>query len=473
MTSAEVDLAVVGAGPAGMTAATTAAAEGLDVVLLDEQPAGGGQIYRAVEAAAGPRGTLLGEDYVQGRHLTEALARSSARHVREAIVWKIEPDGAVAYSAAGRGRELRARFVVLAAGALERPMPIPGWTLPGVMTAGAAQILLKQSGLVPARAVLAGTGPLLYLLAQQLVRAGHPPAALVETQTRADLAAAMPHLPAALAAPHYLAKGAAMLREIRRARVPRYTGATALRVEGERAAEGLSFRAGGRAHRLDAAHVLLHQGVVPNTQATRSLGLDHRWDARQRCFVPVTDAWGRSSLETVYVVGDGAGITGAKAAEHAGCLAGLDAAFRLGRIDASARRAKSLGRRHALNRERAPRAFLDTAYPPARATLAPADEVVVCRCEEVRAGDIRRWAALGCRGPNQTKAYGRAGMGPCQGRYCALTVSEILAEAHGTTPAEVGTYRIRAPLKPITLGELAGLADADDPAAQPEKETTS
>ena len=107
----------------------------------------------------------------------------------------------------------------------------------------------------------------------------------------------------------------------------------------------------------------------------------------------------------------------------------------------------------------APRAFLDTIYLPAGETLAPADDVVVWRCEEERAGDIRRWAALGCRAPNQTKAYGRASVGPCQERCCALTVSEILADAQGTTPAEVGTYRIRAPLKPITLGELAGLAD--------------
>lgn len=454
------DLAVVGAGPAGLAAALCGAELGLSVVLLDEQPAAGGQIWRAVEAASGPRGAILGPDYAKGLAPVRALAASGVRHERGATVWKIEADGTIAWSASGAARLLRARRIVLATGAIERPVPVPGWTLPGVMGAGAAQILLKQSGLVPAGAVIAGCGPLVYLLAQQLVRAGRPPLALVETQTAADMVRALRHLAGALRGWRMLAKGAGMLADLRRAGVRRWTGARGLRVEGTERAEALTFEAAGRSHRIEASTVLLHQGVVPDTQATRSLRLPHRWSDAQRCFVPETDRWGRTALETVYVAGDGAGIGGADAAGPAGRIAALDAARALGAIDEARRDALAATALPARDAALAARPFLDAAYPPSPEILRPADDTIVCRCEEVRARDIRRYAALGCRGPNQTKAYGRAGMGPCQGRYCGLTVTELLAEANGITPAETGAWRIRAPLKPITLGELAALDEA-------------
>ena len=122
--------------------------------------------------------------------------------------------------------------------------------------------------------------------------------------------------------------------------------------------------------------------------------------------------------------------------------------------------------RRALARELAARPFLDAAYPPYGAALRPADNTVICRCEEVTAGDIRSYAKLGCIGPNQTKAFGRAGMGPCQGRYCGLTVTALLADANGQSPDETGYYRIRPPLKPVTLGELAAMDGTTQDAAE-------
>jgi hypothetical protein len=111
--------------------------------------------------------------------------------------------------------------------------------------------------------------------------------------------------------------------------------------------------------------------------------------------------------------------------------------------------------------ERALRPFLEVAYPPAAQVLSPADDTIICRCEEVTAGQVRGWAKLGCTGPNQTKAFGRVGMGPCQGRYCGLSVTALLAEAQGMTPQAVGAYRIRPPFKPVTLGEVASLNSPD------------
>lgn len=456
------DLIVIGAGPAGMAAAAQAAGLGLTVTLLDEQQRPGGQIYRDVDRVAGKRGHILGADYTYGTTLTQAIPHPAITHVSGAVVWSIEKGHRVSYSRDGRGAQVTGDRIILATGALERPMPLPGWTLPGVMTAGAAQILLKQAGLLARRAVLVGSGPLLYLIAAQMIRAGTPPLALVETQTRYDLLRATRHLGGALSGWAYLAKGMKLLGEIRRARVPRYPGATDIAVEGREATQAITFHAAGRAHRIACDTVLQHHGVVPNTQAARSIGVTHRWSDMQQCFTPVLDEWGSTDVDGVLIAGDGAGIGGAKAAEIAGRIAALKVAEELAKMSRAERDSQAAPLHRALRRELAIRPFLDTAYPPFRGALAPADTTIICRCEEVSAGDIRGYAKLGCLGPNQTKAFGRAGMGPCQGRYCGLTVTALLAEAHGGTPDTTGYYRIRPPIKPVTLGELAAMDIEDE-----------
>lgn len=457
------DLVIIGAGPAGMAAAATAAECGLGVTLLDEQPRPGGQIYRDVDRASDRRAQILGADYLAGRDLTAGLSHPGITHVAGATVWSVEPSGRVLYARDGTAASVEGQRVILATGALERPMPLPGWILPGVMTAGAAQILLKQGGIVPERAVLVGCGPLLYLIAAQLVRACTPPLALVETQHISDLRRGLPHIGGALRGWRYLAKGAAMLREIRAARIPRHTAATAIAIEGDGRVERLRFTAGGKQHVIDCATVLLHHGVVPNVQASRALGLAHDWDAEQHCFRPQADDWGESSVAGVFVAGDGAGIGGAKVAALRGRLAALQAAHQLGRMTPAERERRAAPLRRAMDAEMAIRPFLDAAYPPHAAAIAPDDATVICRCEEVTAGDIRRQARLGCLGPNQAKAFVRAGMGPCQGRYCGLTVTALLAASNGETEAATGYYRIRPPIKPVTLGELAGMADTGSP----------
>ena len=451
------DLVIIGAGPAGLSAASLAVKHGATVAILDEQATAGGQIYRNVAQADVARLDILGADYQDGQSLVQNLTGSEVTHLCNAVVWGVTLDGVVSYSIGDEGGQIAGRKLLIATGALERPMPIPGWTLPGVMTAGAAQILMKSSGLVPENAILVGSGPLIYLLASQMIAAGAPPKALVETQTRRNMIAGMRHISGAVRGWKAIAKGVRMLGKIRAAGVPRYTGAHGLRVLGEEHAKGIAFQSKDQQHELESTTVLLHQGVVPNTQITRSLQLDHRWDDQQRCFHPVLDHWGKSSSDTIFVAGDGAGIGGAKAAEYAGRISAAEILCSLGIIDQKQRDQISDSSKKALATERAVRPFLDALYPPSQEVLTPSDEVIVCRCEAVRAGDIRRYAKLGCTGPNQTKAFGRSGMGPCQGRYCGLTVTELLAAEHGKPQDEIGSYRIRMPIKPVTLGQLASI----------------
>jgi NADPH-dependent 2,4-dienoyl-CoA reductase/sulfur reductase-like enzyme len=473
-TGRSYDVAVVGAGPAGLAAATLCAERGLAVALFDEQPAPGGQIYRNVMASPIRRPEILGDDYWQGATLVRAFELSGATYVPEATVWAVtksrdpqeglELGVSTGMPPSRHAQFVTARAVVLATGAQERPFPIPGWTLPGVMMAGAAQLLLKTAAEVPAgRTVLAGSGPLLWLLAWQYLEAGVPIEALLDTTPRGRLAQAIPHA-WRFARSDYLGKGLKLLREVR-AQVRVIERVSALAAEGGVKLASVRYEADGRSATLAADLLLLHQGVVANINLSNAIGCEHRWNEAQACFEPVTDVWGGTSVEGVYVAGDGGFVAGAQAAEASGRLTALAVANALGKIDGRARDAAAVKPGKALARAMRGRRFLETLYRPADAFRIPSGNTIVCRCEEVTAQQIIDTVAVGCSGPNQMKSFLRCGMGPCQGRFCGLTVTELIARERGVPPAEVGDYRLRFPVKPVTLGELAELP-ADEAAVR-------
>ena len=448
-----VELAIIGAGPAGMAAAVLAGELGLDTVLVDEQNSPGGQVYRAIERAAPD--TPLGPDYLAGRPLAAALRASRVDYRPNTTLWHVDPDGTLFLENAGHTETVTARRILLATGAIERPVPIPGWTLPGVMTAGAAQTLLKTADLVPeGRVVLAGQGPLLYLVATQLARAGAPPGAILETTPLDNYLDAARYLGSLWPGRRLLTRGLGLVAAIKRAGVPIRRGVRGIRAVGRRRVDRVAWEGG----ELAANYLLLHEGVIPNIQISLALQLRHEWDETQLCWRPALDAWGQTSLPNIAVAGDCGGIAGAEAAVLTGRLAALDAALWLGHIGEAERDSRARPIQAALDRERALRPFLDRLYRPTRSVMVPAeDDIIVCRCEEVSVGRIRRAARLGATGPNQLKAFTRCGMGPCQGRICGPVVAAIIADVHRRPIAEIGTYRPRAPFKPITVGALADL----------------
>jgi NADPH-dependent 2,4-dienoyl-CoA reductase/sulfur reductase-like enzyme len=456
------DILIVGAGPAGMTTATTARRFGLSVIVVDDQPGPGGQIWRAIENGR-ERDDILGPAYSEGRPVSEAFRASGAVYLAGAQLWQIEPGFHAFITLDGSAQIIAADSVILATGAQERPVPFPGWTLPGVLTVGAAQILLKSAGQIPDGPVwIAGSGPLPLLYAVQLLQAGGQIAGYLDTTPPGQWRKAASHLPAAMRGWRDLAKGVKWMAALRRSGTQMIKGITQIEAQGEDRITALRYRtAQGADVTVPARTLLVHEGVVPNIHAALSLGCDVSWNAAQDCFVPNVDGWGETSVSNLFIAGDGAGIAGAKAATLRGELAALRIAAKQAKVAATEVSASADAVMRKLNRELAIRPFIDAMFRPRPEVFAPVDETIVCRCEEVTAGQVRALAKVGRPGPNQIKTATRAGMGPCQGRQCGYTLTRILSAAQCRSPEEVGFLHIRPPLKPITLGQIASLGDSD------------
>jgi hydrogen cyanide synthase HcnB len=451
----EADLppVIVGAGPAGVRAAETLVAHGLAPVVIDEAPRAGGQIYRRPpEALARGAQELYGTEAARAQAVHAAFDALQGRidHRPETLVWNAQPDLLDVLHAPSRTLgSLPWRDLIVATGATDRVLPFPGWTLPGVYTLGGAQVALKAQGCAIGDAVvLAGTGPLLYLVAYQYVRAGARVAAVLDTSPALARWKAAPGM---LAQPAVAAKGLHLVAWLHWRGVPMHHGVRLLRVEGVQAVERLAWRdSGGHERRTACTAVGIGHALRPETQLADLLGCEFEFSALQRCHVPRVDAARRSSVAGVYLAGDGAGILGADAAEASGELAAWSLLEDRGLATNPARTAQL---RRRLARIERFRHALETAFPFPQdwAAQAPA-ELVVCRCEDVTAGTLRETAArTGARELNRLKALCRVGMGRCQGRMCGAAAAEILADAQGVPLAQVGRLRAQAPIKPLPL----------------------
>jgi len=249
-----------------------------------------------------------------------------------------------------------------------------------------------------------------------------------------------------------------------RRKVPIIRNVTGLRAEGDDRVREIVWQTSQGEARRQVDLLLLHQGVVPTINLWSAAGCISRWNDVQACWHADIDAWGQSSEPNIFIAGDGAGIGGAEIAAMRGLLAGLQVAHHSGRVSAASRDQEARAAQQALAGYQRGRVFLDALYRPADWVRRPVGETIVCRCEEISAAQIIDVTKQGCSGPNQMKAYIRCGMGPCQGRQCSLTVTELMAREKAVDPAAIGHFRLRPPIKPLTLSELAGV-----PADEPEK----
>ena len=318
------DIVIIGAGPAGMSAALQATRHGLSVLVLDRQAEPGGQIFRSAGSASADKRKEIGADYARGEALVREFRQSPATFLGGANVWHLAP-GRAYVSHQGTSHVMQARQILIATGAMERPVPLPGWTLPGVLGAGAADVLLKSASMLPeGPVVLCGNGPLILQTVVHLKHFGITIAGVALTGSPASLFKAALRMPGAL------------------------------------------------------------------TLETR-------------------DSLAKAAL------------------------------FRLYRCDAM-------------------QPFMETFFAPSPSALLPADDAVVCRCEELTAGELRRTIEAGCYSPDGLKSQARPGMGTCQGRMCSAAVAEMIAHAHGLPIETLPPYHAQPPLFPLPLEELASMS---------------
>jgi NADPH-dependent 2,4-dienoyl-CoA reductase/sulfur reductase-like enzyme len=315
--------------------------------------------------------------------------------------------------------------------------------------------MMKTAGLVPSgRLVLIGCGGLLYDAARQCLEQGAPPLAILDITPPGRLHGALRLVPREAGRDEVRA-AVALRRMLREAGIRVLGGVTSCRLVGTDGVAAVAFVHRGERETIDCDMVGLHAGLVPATQFARLIGCRLRWNAGRCCFEPEVDTYGNTSVGGVLIAGDGAGIEDGGAAACRGEMSGWEALRHLGRITTGERDRGCVPLLRERAARRAVRPMLEHLETPAEAVLRPADEVMACRCEEVTAGAIRAAAAEGVRHVDELKGALRCGMGPCQGRICGAIAAALVAEGSGRTMDEVGLFRVRVPLKPIPMREMA------------------
>ena len=453
--AADLAPVIIGAGPAGTRAAATLVRHGLRPVVVDESPRSGGQIYRRPPAGfTRTANELYGSEASRANAVhaafDELLADKAIDYRPNTLVWNAQPDLLDLLENTGRkASALPWRDVIVATGATDRVLPIPGWTLPGVYSLGGAQVALKYQGCaIGAEVVLAGTGPLLYLVAYQYAKAGAKVVAVLDTAPANARRSAVGGM---LGMPGVLLKGMYLTAWLQCHGIAMHHGVTLLHAQGANALEGVAWRdSAGREQFTPCSALALGYALRPETQLADLLGCEFAFSALHRCYVPVLDDQRRSSVAGVYLAGDGAGIMGADAAERSGELAALALLQDRG-VAVDPARVRTL--QADLAKVERFRHGLEKAFPfPQNWAAQAPDELVVCRCENVTAGELRRTATeCDAKEMNRLKALCRVGMGRCQGRMCGVAAAELLAQHHQVPVESVGRLRGQAPLKPLPV----------------------
>ncbi|RPI85767.1 MAG: FAD-dependent oxidoreductase [Chloroflexi bacterium] len=473
------DLVVIGAGPAGMEAAITAAENGVKTAIIDSNPGAGGQYYKPLPGAF--QVSKKGQTERNGEFLTRILEGLPVTRIYDTLTWGIfkeeDRDGwLVTLYGPAAPKQIHARTLVLANGAYDSPVAFPGWTLPGVITCGASLILVKNQRTAPGKRVLiTGTGPLLLSAAAHLIDAGVEVAAVCEASHLFPRAlrygfTMLGHLPR-------LFEGAGYTRALLRGRTPYKTGWSIVEARGKEQVESAvigkvdkdGYPVPGTEQVLENIDtVICGYGLTPNTGLARMIGCKMEYRQEKGGWVPVRDQTMQTSLQGVYAAGDGAGIAGAENARLEGRVAGAAAALQLDYITEK-RAGEIYGqiKRELMNQRRFGELLGDLfTAKPGLISLAK-DDTIICRCEEITLGEIKTAIAEGARTIGEVKMVTRVGMGNCQGRICERLVAGAIVQALAQEKAtfeSAGAYSIRPPLHPLPVGFLAeaGEEQSDD-----------
>lgn len=463
------ELAVIGAGPAGLGAAITAGEWGAQTILIDSFTQPGGQYFMQTPAAfSSQKGTRIEE---KGKTYIEKLAGLPVKTITKTLVWGIfEEEGAFPWRVALYGPDaphyLLAKNIILANGAYDTPVAFPGWTLPGVMTCGAALTLLKTYRLAPGtKALVTGTGPVLLSVAAHLIEASVEVMAICEANRL--LPKGLAHLPTMLGHLNRAWEGIQYASRIFPAGTPYKTGWSILSANGQERVEQAIIAQLDRDGRpipdktqtLEVDLVVSGYNLTPNTGLARMVDCNLEYRPEKGGWIPVRDEDMRASKPGIYIVGDGAGIGGADNALLEGQIAGVSVALETGHLSSeSAEKIRRALNHKRQNQLRFGRLYSDLFTPPRGLIALADDETVLCRCEEVTLGQVKESVQMGATTLKEVKMATRCGMGNCQGRMCERSVSAAIVEALSGELADckrVGHYAIRPPLHPLPAQFLA------------------
>lgn len=455
------DVLVIGAGPAGLSAATLLGNAGVNVVVLDENARPGGQYYRQSRLAGSLPDAVIGPSQQAGRSLIADVDWNHVTICTDTLVWGVEGDNTVLYTQGGHSGRISANAIILATGAHERVIPFPGWTLPGVMTAGAAQTLLKAQAILPGKQiVIAGTGPFLYPVSTQLAAAGAELVAICELSRDRfwPLRVDQPyrHFPIYREALGYLARMRRLgLHVAMGTSVVEALGDTALRKVVIADFDSAQNEIPGTRRTVAADTLLTSFSFVPNVQVARLFGCDLHWDPIQQAHFVGADAQLRTSRPDIFLAGEIVGIGGHRVAKAEGLLAAASVLEHLGHklapgatvVRQQASRTRSAGRQFAAHM------LKSFALKPNIFNLTKAD-TIVCRCESVPRSEIDYHAEMWDGAQRAVKQCTRAGMGRCQGRMCGFAVAQLVRQHSGDQEKAPAPDTARMPVKPLALREL-------------------
>ena len=465
----KVDLVVLGAGPAGVAAANVASKEGAEVVIIDENSSAGGQIYRAPPNEFQPQNSFKSDEFREGEKQRNILENSNLTALFKHRVWSVSSDLVVSTVGPNGLSSWHARSLIIANGALERIIPFPGWTIPGVIGLAASTILLKSQYVLPGQStVVAGCGPLLIAVANGIIKSGGKVSAIIDLNSKSDWIKAFPRL---FSRPDQLFKGMSWFANIMKAGIKLYGGHAVtntkqvdnvLRISIAPINSAGSILDSKNQKIVEGDCLAIGHGLFPSTEITRLLKAKHIYDPLKGGWVPLIDDDFRSSIPGVYIAGDATGISGAFSAVQKGRIAGMAAVRDLNVMSSQKYKAKIKSELIILKKnENFGKAAVRLMKFRPELIQTITSETIVCRCEDVFRSEIDEAIESGARDLNQLKAWTRCGMGPCQGRTCSEAIEAILASKVGSREL-AGQWTGRTPLRPVPIEQIIGKYTYED-----------
>ena len=454
------DLLVIGGGVGGMSAASAAAENGMSVILIDERPRMGGQYAKQPTVIHANSSLSTGDKQIQlGRTLIERMKVAGVQVIKDGQVWAGFPNREILVIENGRNFLYTPKYLIVATGAYERGMPIEGWTLPGVMTTGAAQSMLRTYHVLAGKKIfIAGNGPFNLQVALELETAGAQIVGVAESAKKPNLGSIGSIFDMYRGAPDLLFQGLKYLRQLKRNKIPLMHNcnlSSIQKIEGGLISKISSGQAKTHTQTIRSDIVCMGYGFLPSNALLRSLGCEHHYNALHKQLVVNRSPNFETTVTDVYAVGDCAGLGGAFAACEEGTIAGLHVVTtHMGKLNTNYAQIR-LHSQKTLSRHRRFQSGLWRLYsaklPNAKEAATPTH---ICRCELVTIGQIREVIKSGCRSISEIKQQTRAGMGRCQGRYCASLLVDILATESDAKIDESKFFAPRVPISPIRIKDI-------------------